>query len=146
PLPTPQQYVRAYCALQSRPVLFRVLRTRRRQGRLPRADLALALLWRSDLHVLRCRARRAAALESRERDRRFPHARGRRDPQARARCARSPASEIRREPRASLVLAANLVAAGRPFRNMTRRTGREKIMTEKARDARPPQRAGSSRR
>ena len=62
--------------------------------------LALALLRRSDLHILRCRARRPAAPAGRERDRRFPHARGRCDPQARARCARAPASEIRREPRA----------------------------------------------
>ncbi len=60
--------------------------------------------------------------------------------------ARSPASEIRREPRASLALTPNGAAAGRPVRGMTRRTGREKKMTEKARDARPPQRAGSSRR
>ena len=108
-----------------RRVLFRLLRARRRQGGLPRPDASLALLRRSDLHILRCRARRPAALESRERDRSFPHARGRCDPQARARCARSLASEIRREPRACLVLAANLAAAGRPVRGMTRSTAEE---------------------
>ena len=70
---------------QSRRVLFRLLRARRRQGGLPRPDASLALLRRSDLHILRCRARRPAAPEGRERDRSFPHARGRCDPQARAR-------------------------------------------------------------
>ena len=107
-----------------RRVLFRLLRARRRQGGFPRSDASLALLRRSDLHILRRRARRPAAPAGRQRDRSVPHARGRCDPQARARHPRSLASEIRRQPRVSFVLAANLAVAGRPVRDMTRRTGR----------------------
>jgi len=43
------------------------------------------------------------------------------------------------------VLGANLAAAGRSVRVMTRKHAEEKTLTEKARDARPPQRVGSFR-
>ena len=76
-------------------LLWRLLRTRLGQGRLPRADLELAAFRRPDLHVLRRRARGQTPTARREGDRHLPFARGRRHPQARARDARSPAGEIR---------------------------------------------------
>ena len=128
PVPTAQQYIRTYCALQYRWVLFDFLRARRGQGGFPRSDASLALLRRSDLHILRRRARRPAApvpeapnvievFRMREAD-------ATRKRELDLLC--SLASEIRhRRPASSLfLLAADLAVAGRPVRDMTRRTGR----------------------